>query len=194
MTTLSLAITQLCQCPGFDIGHVLVCRAYKVPDGIQRLVKGEARQGCVHSPVKALSLVNEAAVNPLQWAWGRHDTTIIATNHADNAIEQVAELVGQVAIIGSVESLYGEITVFGRWYLSQQVVTQRICTVAFDQFDRVNRIAQRFSDLASIDGDVVMHEDGGGQRHVGREQHGWPVDGVEAENALADHMHSMGII
>src|SRR5712692_922500 len=146
MITLSLAITQLCQCPGFYIGHVSVRRAYEVPDGIQRLVKGEARQGCIHSPMQALGLLNEIAVNLLQRAWGRHDTTIIATNHADDAIEQVAELIGQVAIIGAVESLYGEIAVFGRWYLSQQVVTQRICTVAFDQFDRVNRIAQRFSD------------------------------------------------
>src|SRR5712691_11561583 len=113
MTTLAFAITQLCQCPGFDIGYVLVCRAYKVPDGIQRLVKGEARQGCIHAPVQALDLLNEAVVNPLQRAWGRHHTTIIATDHAGDAIEEVAELIGQVAIIGAVESFYGEIAVFG---------------------------------------------------------------------------------
>src|ERR1700687_3253388 len=113
MTTFSLAFTLLCQRPGLDIGYILVRRAYEVPDGIQRLVEGKARQGCIYPPGQALSRLNQATVNLLQRAGSRHDTRVIATNHADDAIEQVAELIGKIAIISVNEAFQGKIAIFG---------------------------------------------------------------------------------
>src|SRR6185312_1965083 len=62
------------------------------------------------------------------------------------------------------------------------------------QLRRVHDIAERFAHLLAARRDEAMHQYGRWQRNPRREQHSRPVDRMEADDILAEHMCPVGIL
>ena len=79
----------------------------------------------------------------------RNHAIVVASDHTDDAIKQVAQLVGQIGVVGADEALQREVAILERRDLAQQVVAQRVGSVGLRQFDGVYDVAERFAHLAA---------------------------------------------
>ena len=123
------------------------------------------------------------------WRYGFIEPT---ASHGARAVQQVADGVRQVVIDQIAEALLLEIPVLSEGDVPQQVPAHGIPAAALEQVGRVEHVAEGFPHLLTLAGQKTMAKDLGGQGESSREQHGRPVDGMEAKDVLADDVHRSG--
>ena len=108
--------------------------------------------------------------------------------HGDGTAQQVAEVVGKVAVDAVDEGFVGEHTIVAEGDLAEQEVADGVHAVAVAEDDGVNDVADGLGHLAAVHQQPAVAEDALGQRQIEGHQHGGPEDGVEAEDFLAHHV------
>ena len=81
-----------------------------------------------------------------------------------------------------------EVAVVTKGDIPKQVPAHRIPTAVFKQAFWIEHIAQGFAHLLSFSGQEAVAKYPFRQRQSRGEQHGGPIDGMEAEDVLADHV------
>ena len=135
---------------------------------------------------------DELIIERIVLALGRERAAEVLDDHGDGAAQEVAEVVGEVGVDAGDEQLVGEIAVTAERELAQEVVTQRVHTVALGEHDGVDDVALRLRHLAAAEQQPAVAEDLLRQGHAHAHEHGRPDDGVEAHDLLADHVHVGG--
>ena len=112
--------------------------------------------------------------------------------HGHGAAEQVAQVVGQVAVDAVDQGLVGEHAVVAEGDLTQQEVADGVHAVAVAQDHGVHDVAHGLGHLAAVHQQPAVAEHPLGQRQIQSHQHGGPQDGVEAQDLLAHHVQVGG--
>ena len=130
-----------------------------------------------------------AGLGPTGW---RHRIGEPAPGHRTGAIQQVANRICQVVIDQIGEALLLEVAVVAEGNIPEQIPTHRIATAFIQQLLGVEHIADGLAHLLAFPGKKAMTKHPLGQGQAGGEQHRRPVDGVKAQDVLADHMQTGG--
>ena len=112
----------------------------------------------------------------------------IFARHRHRAVDQIAQRVGEVGVVGGDKALVSDGAILRKRHLGQQIVPHRIGAEPLDQIVRIQHIAARFAHLVLAGQQPRVTEDLLGQRLAQRHQHDGPVNAVEPHNVLADHM------
>ena len=83
----------------------------------------------------------------------------VLVHHAERAVEQVAEIVGQLGVVAADERLVGEVAVGAERHLAQQVVAERVDADVVGQLERIDDVAERLGHLLAVDGPPAVRED-----------------------------------
>ena len=118
-----------------------------------------------------------------------HLTLAVLGNHRQHALGQIAELVGQVVVHAPDHGLVREVAVIAEGDFAQQEVAHLVETVLLDQLSGHDHVAQGLGDLLALVGPPAVGVDPLGRCDAGGHQKGRPVDGVEAQDILADHVN-----
>ena len=176
------------QCPGRGLVDVLVGALDDGEDLHQGLRDGQA----VHI---SRDLAQQLAGHGLQLGVDGLSTgglvdgaAEVLLAHGDGTAQQVAEVVGKVAVDAVDEGFVGEHTVVAEGDLAEQEVADGVHAVAVAEDDGVNDVADGLGHLAAVHQQPAVAEDALGQRQIEGHQHGGPEDGVEAEDLLAHHV------
>src|SRR5262249_32193334 len=172
--------------------HVAISVSNEAPDCIKRSVERE----CPYMPGDHSRQFGDAPKEPIVFGMsfrGRwYDTATIELDHAEDAVSQVAELAGKLRFVGLPKTLIRKVAIASRADVPQQVVAQRIRTELCGQRNGVNGIAGRLADLAAVHRHIAVDKDPSRQPQAGGQEHGRPVDGMEAGDALPDDMLARG--
>ena len=124
---------------------------------------------------------------------GGNQSGIITTDHVEESVDEVSEIIAEVSLIAVFESRRGEIGVLSDDHLSAEVVPECIGTMRGGEAEGVGRIAGALGSFLVIDRPPTVDEqlarglDAEGLKHAG------PVDGVgRRQDVLADDMHVGG--
>ena len=111
---------------------------------------------------------------------------MIFFDHGHSAVEQVAQIVGQIGVNASNQRIAGEVAIAAQIDFTQQEVTNGVSAEFVDQGQRINNIALRFGHLVAIHNQpaVAVHLFRHLQAHS--MQHNGPNNGVEAHDFLAN--------
>ncbi len=116
----------------------------------------------------------------------------VAADHRGRATGEVAELVGELALVALLEGGAGDGAVLAEGHLAQDVEAQRVGAVAIDCGKRVEHVAERLAHLLAFHEQVAVDEQVLGKLERGGHQQRGPVDGVEAQDVLGDHVVAGG--
>ena len=119
----------------------------------------------------------------------RNNAAEILLGHGNRAVDQIAEHICQIRVNALADQLVGEYTVIRERHLVQNVVADGIHTEQANQIVRIDNVAERLGHLAVADQQPRMTEYLLRQRLAERHQEDRPVDGVEADDILADQVH-----
>ena len=117
-----------------------------------------------------------------------HGAAEVLLAHGDGAAEQIAQVVGQIAVDAGDEGFVGEHAVVAERDLTQQEVADGVHAVAVAQDHRVHHVAHGLGHLAAVHQQPAVAEHALGQGQIQSHQHGGPQDGVEAQDLLAHHV------
>ncbi|MBA7694301.1 hypothetical protein ES703_102908 [subsurface metagenome] len=109
-----------------------------------------------------------------------------------NSVRQVAQVVGQVAVVAPLKSLRGKAGVLAQHHIPHQVVAHRVHPHQVDQVQRPHHVPQGLGHLLLAHQPPAVGEDSPGQGDVSCHQHGGPVDGVGGEDVLTNQVHISG--
>ena len=117
----------------------------------------------------------------------------VTPRHADRAIDQIAQVVGQIGIVTRLEPFLVEIGILAGGDVAHQVVTQSVRAVAVGQGIGINHIARALAHLGTAEIPPSVNEQLRHDLDSGRLQHDRPVDAVSRdENVFADDMRIAG--
>ena len=121
----------------------------------------------------------------------RHLAAAVAAEHVRRAAREVAELVGQLALVALAERDRGDAAVLAEGDLAEAVVAQRVGAEAVHHLERVEHVAERLAHLVLGAGRVLHQQvavdvDLARELDAGRHQHRRPEDRVELQDVLAD--------
>src|SRR6266478_6217078 len=128
----------------------------------------------------------------MPWGWLGDLTAAILLDHCEDAAGEVAEAVGEVAVVALNERVVTEISVLPEYGLAQKIVAKRIHAEDMDDGPRANDVAERLAHLGTVHEQPAVRPDLFRQREAGGHQKGRPVHGVEANDLLAHEMNIGG--
>ena len=118
----------------------------------------------------------------------RHGICKPAPCHRRGAIQQVADRICQIVVDQISEALLLEITVLAEGNVAQQVPAHRIAATTLQQHIRIKHIAKGLAHLLAFAGQEAVAKYALWQRQPCGQQHRWPINRVEAQDVLANHM------
>ena len=140
---------------GEDPGRRLVDILIGAGDDLEHLDERLLRAEIVHiagiRPAQRGCHGDELVVERIVLALGRERAAEVLDDHGDGAAQEVAEVVGEVGIDAGDEQLVGEVAVTAKRELAQEVIAQRVHTVALGEQDGVDDVALRLRHLAAVD-------------------------------------------
>ncbi len=104
-------------------------------------MRDKLRHSTLHSLAQPFGGVDQPLVDLLPRARRRHHAASVAANHRDDAVEEVAQLIGQIPIVRADETLQTEVAILGRPNLAQQVIAQRVRPIALHECSGVEYVA-----------------------------------------------------
>ena len=162
------------------------------PGQIHQRLQGVGVAVAVHQPAVTLHrLPNGCAQLPiLRERLGRpgNHAAEIFVGHGDAAVGQIAQGVGQIRVVAGDEAFIGDGAVLGVGHLRQQIIPHRIGAEAVGQLVGVQHIAAGFAHLVLAGQHPGMAQHLLRQRLAQGHQDDGPVDGVKADDILADDM------
>ena len=109
-------------------------------------------------------------------------------------MRQVAQIVGQFAIAAVDHGSVREVAVVAEGHFAQQKIAHLIQAIAFDQIIRRNDVAQGLGNFLAFVGPPAVGVNPFRGCQPRRHQESRPVNGVEAQDVLADHVQVGGPI
>ncbi len=107
------------------------------------------------------------------------DTTLkVLMRHGQGAVEQIAQVVGQVSIEPVDQSRLGKAPVMAEMHLPHQEIAESIQAVFLAHAQRLDHIAQALGHLGLIHFPVPVDPESLIRLHSGRLEHGGPENGV----------------
>src|ERR1035437_8346271 len=122
----------------------------------------------------------------------RNDAAAILVDHRQRPAGEIAQAVGQVRVITAHERVITKTAVLAEDYLAQQEVAQGVGAEHFMNARGAHNVAARFAHFVVFEQQPAVGDDALGQRQVGGHQELGPIDGVEADDFLADEMQVGG--
>ena len=117
----------------------------------------------------------------------------VAARHADRAINQIAEVVGQVGIVARLETLFVEVGVLTCRDVTHEVIAQSFRAVAVGQRIGIDHIARAFAHLGATEVPPAMNQELRHDLKARRLEHDRPVNSVRRnQNIFADDLHVAG--
>ena len=110
-------------------------------------------------------------------------------DHRQGALRQIAQIVGQIGVDAGDEGLVGIIAVLAEGHLAQEEVAHLIDAVMVDDGEGIDDVADGLRHLLAPVEQKAVAIDAARQLHARRHQEGRPVDGVKADDVLADDVH-----
>ena len=166
---------------GFEMG---VGGAQQPPGGGQRVGRLDRGPGRGRIGVGAGGDLGQRAVRP----GCRPDAVALAAHHRGHPGQEVAEVVGQVGVVARHHRLVREVAVGPEGEVGQEVVAEAVHPEVGDEVGRGDLVQARLRHLLAADEEEAVDVDLLGRGQAGRQQHRRPVDAVEAEDVLADHV------
>src|ERR1700741_3718278 len=108
--------------------------------------------------------------------------------HRKHAAGEVAETIGEVAVIARDQSVVTEITVLAENGFAQKIVAERVHAEDVHDWPGADDIAEGLTHFGAIHEQPPVSPDLLRQRKTGSHQERWPVHGVKADDFLADEM------
>ena len=116
---------------------------------------------------------------------------VVALHHVQGAVEQVAEIVGQIAVDPVAQGHLREVAVLAEGDLPQQEEAEGVEAVPGAHVDGIDHVAQGLAHLLAVFGPPAVGEDLLGQGQLGAHQEAGPEHGVEPQDVLADDVHGL---
>ena len=118
----------------------------------------------------------------------RKFSVTVTAKHIDGAAEQIAEVVGEVAVITADESFFGERGVLAERHFGDQEIAEGIDAVAVDHFHRIDDVAEALAHFGAVSQPPAVRENGFRQRHTHCHKHGRPVNGMRGQNVFTNEL------
>ena len=118
----------------------------------------------------------------------RTDAVALLRHQCGDARHQVAQVVGEVAVIAADQPLVAEVTILSVWRFCQQVIPERVYTDIVGEVDRAHDVAGRLAHFLAAAQEVTADRPPRGQRQARAQQHRRPIDAVVAQDVLAEEM------
>ena len=164
-TTCQIASSARWKACSVDLGAHAAVAAPRAASSSASSARGEARRAPARAPPQFLAIMRQ------------------------HALRQIAEIVGEIAVDAVDHGAMREIAVIAEGQLAQQEIAHRVeRRSARPAASGVDDVAERFRHLLALDGPPAMGEDAPRRRQLGRHQEGRPIDRVEAQDVLADHV------
>ena len=112
----------------------------------------------------------------------------VAVDECRHPADEVADSAGEIVVGPRDQPREREVGVADAGHLPQEPPAYGVRAVLLGQRDGVDGRTRGFGDLAAVDGEIVVDQDVGGQGQARGQQDRGPVDGVEAQDALADQV------
>jgi hypothetical protein len=119
---------------------------------------------------------------------GRHHAAKVLADHRERALCQIAKIVSEIGIVAVDKFFAAPIAILTETDFPQHVEAHRIDAELLDQRKGIDDIAKRFRHLLAIDGQEAVRKDALLHFDAGAHQEGRPIDRVEADDVLADHV------
>ena len=113
-------------------------------------------------------------------------------HHVDDAADEVAVAVGEVAVVALDQCVEGEVAVLAEGNFAQQEIAQGIGAEDFVHGFGTDDIAARLGHLALIEEQPAVGPYGARHSNAGGHEKGGPVDAMEAADFFADEVHVGG--
>ncbi len=124
----------------------------------------------------------------------RQATLQILRDEAQGALGEIAEAIAELGI-GALDDRFGAVAaVIAETDLGEQEIAQLVDAVALRPVERIDDVAERFRHLGAAIEQEAVAEHGPGQREARAHQEGGPIDGVEADDILADDVDDIAAI
>ncbi len=170
------------QLPGLGVLEQGVGLADDAPGGVERGRGSHLAPGPGGGLVGVGDHGREGAVGPGR---GPDAVTLLADDGGDPR-QQVAEVVGQVAVVALDHALVAEVAVGADRGVAQEVVAEPVDPELLDQVGRRDLVHGRLAHLLAADQQEPVHGDVGGRLEARGQQHRRPVHAVEPQDVLAD--------
>ena len=133
--------------------------------------------------------------------WGGSETSEIRGGLAGDgvllaeggeALDEVAEVVGEFVVISVLKFFPGEIGIREGVDVTEEEVAEGVEAVAVEDFYRIDDVAEAFAHLLTAGEDVAVGDNAAREGQTEAEQDGGPGDSVEAEDVFADELGGGG--
>ena len=184
-------LRRLGQGPRRAFVDVLISRLDQPPDGFEGTVELKLGNVAVKEGEQFRRHLSKRGVQ-VQIAggsWLRDLAIRIPLNHRQRPMQQVAEIIGQVAIDAGDQCLSREVSVLAEGNLTQEKVAERVHAEFVHDRIRVDHVPAALRHLLAIHRPPAVRENRGRRLQFQCLEHGRPVDGMGGENVLADEMH-----
>ena len=123
---------------------------------------------------------------------GRLASDAILLTEGSEALDEVAEVVGEFVVVGVLKFLPCEIGVSEGVDVAEEEVAEGVEAVAVEDCDRVDDVAEAFAHFLAAGEDVAVGNDAAREGEAKAEQDGGPSDGMEAKDVFADELGGGG--
>ena len=138
------------QLPRLLAVDVLVGGVQQTPDGLQGAVEREGPHGVGHPGIQRLGSLAQPPIRVGHRLAGGGDAAVqVAADHAQGALQQVAQVVGEVGVEAGDQRLLAEVGVQAERHLAQQEVAEGVQAVLVLQVERRRTRPRLFDILAS---------------------------------------------
>ena len=118
----------------------------------------------------------------------RHDAFAVLEYHRQHTLREIAEIIGKVAIHPMDHRPPREVSVIAERHFPHQEIACLVEAELVRKPVRIDDIAKRFRDFLAFIRPPSMREHATRKRKTGGHQESRPVNGMEPEDVLADHM------
>ena len=112
----------------------------------------------------------------------------IPVGHGHAAVDEVAQVVGQVGVVAAHEAVPGHVGVLVEGHLAQGHVARTVATQRRHHVPGLQEVAPALAHPLALGQQPAVDPDLARQRQPGAHEHRRPDDGVEAVDVLADDM------
>ena len=117
-----------------------------------------------------------------------NDAIAVLADHGDDAVDEIAEVIGELGVIPLVHGLVRDAAVTTEAHVAQQVEAKRVDAIGLDHGERIEHVADRLRHLRVAHRQVAVDHQPLRQRIARAQQHGRPDDGVELEDVLGQQL------
>jgi len=181
--------------PRRRILDVAVGALHKLPGGLERtrVVQGVhlRREGVRETQSDVLE--RRVVLGHERRAAGVRDEAVtVLADHVEQAADEVAPVVGEVAVVALHHRLERDGAVGAELHVAQEVVAVGVDTEALDELGRGHRVALGLAHLLALGEQEAVREHALGERQAHGQQHRGPDHAVEPDDVLAHEVDLRG--